>query len=109
MATCVCGMGLTVSGRATVSYSHLALARHATGIGLEVCRGVVLQLFIRHVVAEREREGEVAVVAAPPTTPHGKKSPVHHLQVTATSGLAAAGKGSSREATPSVPTPPPLG
>jgi len=50
ITACVIGVFIAISGR-LIPFSHLALARHAAGVGLEVCRGVLLQLLIRKIEA----------------------------------------------------------
>ena len=110
MAACVCGVGLAVSGRSTAPFSRLALARHATGIGLEVCRSVVLQLFIRKVVAEGGGGGAGAGPPPPPPPPPSSKKSPACLQVKAGCGLttdAGHSTGGSRR-NEGGPTPPPL-
>jgi len=93
MVVCVCGVAIAVSGRPTVSYSGHALARQAAGVGLEVCRSIMLQLLICRVVAEREGGGEetvhppveigaTAVAAATASPPSPPPPPPPHSQLT---------------------------
>jgi hypothetical protein len=119
MVTCVCGVTIAVSGRSTVPYSGHALTRQAAGVGLEVCRSIVLQLFIRKVVEEGEAsDGEkgkahplveigvnafTAEIMSMPTP-----TPTQHKQLTAAS--VKVGQQDERALSPShlTPSPPPL-
>jgi hypothetical protein len=110
---CVCGVATAVSGRPTVSYSGHALARQAVGVGLEVCRSIVLQLFIRKVVAEREGGGEetahppvqiraiavAAATASPPLPP-----PPPHSELMIKSGPLTIIRGPPSSPSPPLPT-----
>jgi hypothetical protein len=115
MVACVCGVATAVSGRPTVFYSSHALARQAAGVSLEVCRGIVLQLFIRKVVAEREAGGEetahppveiraTAVAAATASPPPPPPPPPPHSQLTVKPGPLPITRGPPSPPSPPLPT-----
>jgi hypothetical protein len=70
IAACVAGVSIAISDR-LVPFSGVALARHAAGISLEVCRSILLQLLIRKIVGEAggvQADGSPVVVTTTTTT-----------------------------------------
>lgn len=50
MVVCIVGVAIAVGDR-SINYSGLAMARHATGVGLDVAKGVALQMLIHKLTA----------------------------------------------------------
>ena len=119
MVACVCGVAIAVSGRSTVPYSGHALARQAAGVGLEVCRSIVLQLFIREVVEEGEASGrevgkahqlvEIGINAvAAEATSLPTPTPTQPKQLTAASVKVGQQDERALSSSHLIPSPPPL-
>jgi hypothetical protein len=110
MVACVLGVTIAISGRSIAAFSTFALARHASGIGLELCRGVILQHLIVAVTEHAGPRGSPLAVIASTHTQQAAltaipvvTSPTKAVALTMGTDLGHALKGHA-----CTPLPPPL-